>query len=87
MGVIKSVTSGEPIKASWANSIVHEVNTKQGLRMRGKASNSTSLRPVRVDNDPAWQIRYTCGKACINAGQVYINGMLIDGGVSSLLFF
>ena len=83
MGVIKSVTSGEPIKASWANSIVHEVNTKQGLRMRGKASNSTSLRPVRVDNDPAWQIRYTCGKACINAGQVYINGMLIDGGVSS----
>ena len=83
MGVIKSVTSGEPIKASWANSIVHEVNTKQGLRMRGKASNSTSLRPVRVDNDPAWQIRYTCGKACINAGQVYINGMLIDGGVAS----
>lgn len=83
MGVIKSVSSGEPIKAGWANSLVHEVNTKQGLRLIGKTAHSTSLRPVRIDNDPAWQIRYSSGRASINAGQVYINGMLIDGGVTS----
>lgn len=83
MSVVKTVSSGEPIRAGWANSLVHEVNTKQGLRLRGKSTQSVSLRPVRVDNDPAWQIRYSSGRASINAGQVYINGILIDGKVSS----
>lgn len=83
MAVVKTVSSGDPITAGWANSLVHEINTHEGLRLRGKAANSISLRSVKTDNDPAWQIKYRSGVASINAGQVYINGLLIGGNVAS----
>lgn len=77
MAVIKTVTSGQPITAGWANSLVHEVNTHEGLRLRGKTTNSTSLRPVRIDNHPAWQVSFSRGTYVINGGQLYINGLLV----------
>jgi hypothetical protein len=77
MAVVKTVTSGQPIKAGWANSLVNEVNTKQGLQLRGRAASTTSLRSIKPDNDPAFQVNYTHGTYSINAGQIYINGILV----------
>lgn len=83
MGVVKTVTSGQPIKAGWANSLVNEINTKQGLKLGGKSASSTSLRPIRIDNDPAFQISKRNGVYSINAGQIYINGILIETETTS----
>ena len=83
MAVVKTVTSGQPIKAGWANSLVNEVNTKQGLKLGGRSASSTSLRPIRIDNDPAFQISKRNGVYSINAGQIYINGILIESETTS----
>ena len=84
MAVVKTVTSGQPITAGWANSLVHEVNTQQGLRLSGKPSNSTSLRPVKAENTPAWQVSYGNGSYTINGGQLYLNGLLVGGHYETL---
>lgn len=83
MAVVKTVTSGQPIKAGWANSLVNEVNTKQGLKLGGRSASSTSLRPIRIDNEPAFQISKRNGVYSINAGQIYINGILIESETNS----
>lgn len=83
MAVVKTVTSGQPIKAGWANSLVNEINTKQGLKLGGRSASSTSLRPIRIDNDPAFQISKRNGVYSINAGQIYINGILIETETTS----
>lgn len=83
MAVIKTVTKGQPIKASWANSLVHEVNTKEGLRLKGTRTYSNFNLPSQAVNDTAWQIRRSVGCISLNAGQIYINGILIDSGIRS----
>lgn len=83
MAVIKTVTKGQPIKAAWANSLVHEVNTKEGLRLKGTRTYSNFNFPSHAVNDTAWQIRRSVGCISLNAGQIYINGILIDSGIRS----
>ena len=80
MSVIQPVTKGQPIRATWANSLVHEVNTKQGLLLGGRYTYSHYNMPSSLNNDSAWQIRYNCGKYSLNAGQIYINGHLVTNG-------
>lgn len=80
MSVVKSVTSGQPITAAWANSLVHEVNTRQGLLLLGKTVHPNYVTPSKANNDPAFQIRYCTGRYSLNAGQIYINGHLVTNG-------
>lgn len=80
MSVIQTVTKGQPIRASWANSIVHEMNNTRGLYLGGKYCYSHYNTPSKADNTAAWQITYTNGKYSLNAGQIYINGNLVTNG-------
>lgn len=80
MSVIQTVTVGQPIRASWANSIVNEVNNKVGLSCKGKYTYSHYNTPSKAMNDAAWQISYSCGTYSLNAGQIYINGHLVTNG-------
>ena len=76
--LIKSVSAGEPIRASWANSIANTLNNIQGLDMsakRGKSPNGIILPKTILD--PAFHIRFSGGYWCLNAGQIYINGLLV----------
>ena len=78
--LVKNVTSGEPISAAWANSLVNNVNLKQGLSVANRSVEFTKARGgLQFANDAAWQIRITQDrKVTINAGQIYINGLLVS---------
>lgn len=81
--VVKNVGRGEPITAYWANSLVNEVNMKQGLHLSGRSIPRPSMRNLQLSSEPAFQIRYTkSGDVTLNAGQVYINGLLVGAGKS-----
>ena len=80
--VVKNVGRGEPITAFWANSLVNEVNLKQGIHLSGRSIPRPSMRNLQLTSEPAFQIRYTkSGDITLNAGQIYINGLLV--GASS----
>lgn len=80
--VVKNVGRGEPITAFWANSLVNEVNMKQGIHLSGRSIPRPSMRNLQLTSEPAFQIRYTkSGDITLNAGQIYINGLLV--GASS----
>ena len=80
--VVKNVGRGEPITAFWANSLVNEVNLKQGVHLSGRSIPRPSMRNLQLTSEPAFQIRYTkSGDITLNAGQIYINGLLV--GASS----
>lgn len=79
--VVKNVGRGEPITAFWANSLVNEVNMKQGLHLSGRSIPRPSMRNLQLASEPAFQIRYTkSGDVTLNAGQIYINGLLVGAG-------
>lgn len=77
MSVVQQVTKGQPIKATWANSIVHEVNNFTSLVANGRAIKANSSTWVGAVSDGAFHIRYSNGIYSLNAGQVYINGHLV----------
>jgi hypothetical protein len=83
MSVIKTVSAGQPIKASWANSLVNEVNTKSGLKMKSRPVNTSINPPILPENMPAWHISSDDGIYSLNAGQVYINNILVPCKVGS----
>lgn len=82
--VVKEVQSGEPISASWANSLVKAVNTYGGRVSGERMGSATYLKPIQLASEPAWQIRYTKGhQVTLNAGQIYIDNQLITCGDNS----
>lgn len=82
--VVKEVQSGEPISASWANSLVKAVNTYGGTSHSDRAGDATLAKPIQLASEPAWQIRYTKNhQITLNAGQIYINNQLITCGENS----
>ena len=82
--VVKEVQSGEPISASWANSLVKAVNTHGGTSHSDRAGDATLAKPIQLASEPAWQIRYTKNhQITLNAGQIYINNQLITCGENS----
>ena len=78
MPIVKAVTSGEPITAAWANSVVSEVNKTQAIDLSSGMSFRNGSRGIKQTlSDPAFQIRYSYGTYTLNAGQIYINGQLV----------
>lgn len=77
--LVKNVSSGEPITAAWANSLVNTVNHKNGLVVDQRGIEFTKAAvDLKFSNDAAWQISVTDDKQIIlNAGQIYINGILV----------
>ena len=81
--VVKSVGKGEAITAFWANSLVNAVNMTGGTHLSGRSIPRPSMRNVQLASEPAFQIRYTkSGQITLNAGQIYINGLLVGSGSS-----
>lgn len=82
--VVKEVQSGEPISASWANSLVKAVNTYGGTSHSDRGGSATYVKPMQLASEPAWQIRYTKNhQITLNAGQIYIDNQLITCGDNS----
>ena len=82
--VVKEVQRGEPISASWANSLVKAVNTYGGISHSDRVGSATYLKPIQLASEPAWQIRYTKNhQITLNAGQIYIDNQLITCGDNS----
>jgi hypothetical protein len=77
MSVIQQVSKGQPIRATWANSIVNELNNQSGIVAKGKTSNPYYNTPSKAQNHAAWQVSCTGGVYSLNAGQIYINGYLV----------
>ena len=77
MSILKTVTKGEPITATWANSIIHEVNNKSGNYAKGRYTYTHYNTPSKAQSSEAWKITYNNGTYSLNAGQVYINGLLV----------
>lgn len=77
--LVKNVTAGEPITASWANALVNNVNQRQSANISTRGVEFTKAKGgMQFVNDPAWQIRITADrKITLNAGQIYVNGLLV----------
>lgn len=77
--LVKNVTAGEPITASWANALVNNVNQRQSVNVSTRGVEFTKAKGgMQFVNDPAWQIRITADrKVTLNAGQIYVNGLLV----------
>jgi len=84
MPVIHTVSSGDPITAAWANSLVAEVNTKSASAFSTGAYVGISHRPFQMDSTPAFQICYAKnGSITLNTGQIYIDGKLVASSENS----
>lgn len=77
--MINTVSKGEPIRATWANSIALELNHPNGLNLRSKHRAENYSRPMQYASEPAFQIRTTSNyDYTLNTGQIYIDGELVE---------
>lgn len=84
MAIIKSVQSGQPITAAWANSVVAKCNVTEAANLGSSSQPTKCNRGVKQTlSDPAFQIRTSYGVHTINAGQVYINNILVNPTVKT----
>ena len=79
--IVKNVAPGLPITASWANSLVNAVNQSSNVVIPKNSVEFTKGKTsIFFENNSAWQISLTPErKAFLNAGQIYVNGMLVKG--------
>ena len=83
--IVKNVAPGIPITASWANSLVNAVNQSGNVVIPKNSVEFTKGKTnIFFENNSAWQISLTPErKVFLNAGQIYVNGMLVKGEESS----
>ena len=76
--MIKTVSKGEAIKATWANSIVNTLNSMGGINYTNRSIENHLGKGFQFASNAAFQIRYTKnGQFTINSGQIYVDGELI----------
>ena len=84
MAIIKSVQSGQPITAAWANSVVAKCNVTEAANLGSSPQPTRCSRGIKQTlSDPAFHIRTSYGVHTINAGQVYINNILVNPTVKT----
>lgn len=78
MAVVSKVNIGTPITAAWANSLVTEANN-QPLQSGSFYDASGKVgKGYQLSSHGAWHISCTNhGTVCLNAGQIYINNLLV----------
>lgn len=79
--ILKNVSKGDPITATWANSLINKINHNGDLDLRGGVTLPPQYKkPVRLQYDEAWKIRLDEDMIYrLNSGQIYINNNLIHG--------
>lgn len=77
--IVKNVSPGQPITAAWANSLVNTVNQKNGILVPHSRIDNTKAKGGALFSDSeAWKVNVANdGKIILNAGQVFINGLLV----------
>lgn len=83
--IVKNVAPGIPITAAWANSLVNAVNQSEQLVIPKNSVEFTKGKTnIFFENNSAWQISLTPErKVFLNAGQIYVNGLLVKAGEES----
>lgn len=77
--IVKTVSSGQPITAAWANSLVGVVNTPTINNLSSHPNFKKSNRGIRdIQSDAAFHVRFTYGVYTLNTGQIYMNGLLVQ---------
>lgn len=79
--ILKNVSKGDPITATWANSLINKINHNRDLDLRGRVRIPPQYnKPFRLQYDEAWKIRIDEDMIYrLNSGQIYINNNLIHG--------
>ena len=77
--IVKTVSSGQPITAAWANSLVGVVNTPTITCLTSHPNFRKGNRGIRnMQNDAAFHVRLSYGVYTLNTGQIYMNGLLVQ---------
>lgn len=84
MSVVKTVKSGDPISAMWANSIVSAVNTLPSFASNTRGYFGKGHRPISYHDSSAFEIHFCdSGQFFLNTGQLYIDNQLLTCGDNS----
>ena len=78
MAVVSKVNVGTPITAAWANSLVTEANNQPVQSGSFYDASGKTGKGYMLSSYGAWHISCTNhGTVCLNAGQIYINNLLV----------
>lgn len=78
MAVVSKVSKGTPITAAWANSLVTEANNHPVQSGSFYDASGKVGKGYHLSSHGAWHISCTNhGTVCLNAGQIYINNLLV----------
>lgn len=78
MAVVSKVNVGTPITAAWANSLVTEANNQPVQSGSFYDASGKVGKGYHLSSHGAWHISCTNhGTVCLNAGQIYINNLLV----------
>lgn len=76
--IVQTVSSGQPITATWANSLVGVVNTPSITCLTSHPNYRKGNRGIKdTQNDAAFHVRLSYGVYTLNTGQIYMNGLLV----------
>jgi hypothetical protein len=77
--IVQTVSSGQPITATWANSLVGVVNTPSITCLTSHPNYRKCNRGIRdAQNDASFHVRLAYGVYTLNTGQIYMNGLLVQ---------